>query len=329
MTAAELLQQFETQTHRQRIAAMIALGRQNDGESHAIIVQLEQGNMYERMLALYSCFGSRDSAHALRALADPSRLMRGLAIRLAALLANEAELLQALHMVAIVTRPGLLAQIYRQRRLTIIDQYLALPATQADTQFCAVVSFGSLGAAARFISQFVIQATPSDWRHLARRHPTLVLDHLLERAHAASAWDGPLLSRVNDLLPLLVRAHAPQSLELVRELARTVELASIRYEPLAQRMPSAVADLLLAANPVDVWRMRWLRDSANKLTTEQIIAFYQHTHNIFGWDFDWFGKLTARPAHHNIRQMCGCLPGRQSVSSRGYPCRAGRGCAHT
>ena len=56
-------------------------------------------------------------------------------------------------------------------------------------------------------------------------------------------------------------------------------------------MPSAVADLLLAANPADVWRMRWLRDSANKLSTEQIIAFYQHTHNIFGWDFAWFGKL--------------------------------------
>ena len=144
MTAAELLQQFETQTHRQRVAAMIALGRQNDGESRAIIAQLEQGNMYERMLALYSCFGSRDSAHALRSLADPSRLTRGLAIRLASLLANEAELLQALQVVASVTRPGLLAQLYRQRRLTIIDQYLALPATQADTQFCAVVSFGSL-----------------------------------------------------------------------------------------------------------------------------------------------------------------------------------------
>ena len=247
MTAAELLQQFETQTHRQRVAAMIALGRQNDGESRAIIAQLEQGNMYERMLALYSCFGSRDSAHPLRALADPSRLIRGLAIRLASLLANEAELLQALQAVASVTRPGLLAQLYRERRLTIIDQYLALPTTQADTQFCAVVSFGSLEVAARFMPQFVLQATPSDWRHLARRHPTLVLDYLLEEARAASAWDGPLLSRVNDLLPLLVRAHAPQC---ARTGARDGPHRRTGLHPLRSHLPSVCPARL----PTCYWR---------------------------------------------------------------------------
>src|SRR5690348_3847645 len=93
MTENELLDQLETLSHIERVRAMIALGRRGDAESRQLNAALERGDFYQRFLALYSCFGSGDQAHVLRALADPSRLIRGLAIRLAVLgLDNQNEM---------------------------------------------------------------------------------------------------------------------------------------------------------------------------------------------------------------------------------------------
>lgn len=76
MTTEELLRGLEPQTHSQRIRAMVTLGSQKDAASQANIAELERGGFYERSLALYACYGSRNAAHVLRALNDPSRLLR-------------------------------------------------------------------------------------------------------------------------------------------------------------------------------------------------------------------------------------------------------------
>src|SRR5262249_23514649 len=97
MTREELLAQLETMTHAGRVRTMIELGRSNIAENQAIFEELEKGDFYERFMSLYACFGSRDSAHALRALADPSRIIRGLALRLLPLLCDDTQLQEALH----------------------------------------------------------------------------------------------------------------------------------------------------------------------------------------------------------------------------------------
>ena len=293
MTAAELLEQLESQTHGERVAAMIALGRQAGAEGRAIVAQLEQGNVYERMLALYSCFGSRDSAHALRALNDPSRLMRGLATRLAPHICNESELLAALPGVPFAARPQLLARLRRHGLVGVIDRYLDLRETQADTRFCALLPFGSSAAVARYMPRFAERATSGNWRALARLHPEVVLDHLLRQANAATGWDGPLITRVNDLLPLLVKskANAPQAADLVSALTHVMDLSTLVLQPLIRWLPETVADLLLAGDPDQSGRLSWLRERVRGLSTEQIIAIYRRSQYAFGWSYEWFGKL--------------------------------------
>lgn len=299
MTVAELLEQLESQTHGERVKTMIALGRQEDAESRDIVGHLEQGNMYERMLALYSCFGSRDGAHVRRTLADPSRLIRGLAIRLASLVCGEDELVDSLRSVSTAVRLALLARMRRRGHLGAINRYLALPTTQVDTSFCALLPFGSPETAARFMPEFTSRAALEHWRYLARLHPSLVLGHLLHEANAATEWDGPLLARVNSLLPLLAKANAPQAAALVSALARTVDLSAIKFESLTHYLPRVVADMLLAGGPDMNQNLGWwLRDSVGKLSTEQVIAIFQRSQHAFGWGFGWFGELTPdqRPA---------------------------------
>lgn len=293
MTKAELLEQLETQTHGERVAAMIALGRQAGAESRAIIAQMEQGNVYERMLALYSCFGSRDGAHALRALNDPSRLIRGLATRLAPHICGESDLLATLPTVSFSVRPRLLAQLRRHGLVRVVEHYLDVPETQADIRFCALLPFGSPDAVARYMPRFAERASASNWRALARLHPSIALDHLLSQANAATGWDGPLLTRVNNLLPLLVKskANAPRAADLVSSLARVMDLSVLVLQPLIRWMPGVVADLLLAGEPDQTGRLSWLRESVWELPTEQIIAIYRRSQYAFGWSHEWFGKL--------------------------------------
>ena len=80
MTPEILLEEIEPVTHAQRVKRMVDLGRRAlDADVAATIASLEAADeTYQRWLALLTCFTSRESAHVLRALADRSRLVRGL-----------------------------------------------------------------------------------------------------------------------------------------------------------------------------------------------------------------------------------------------------------
>src|SRR5687767_8203566 len=98
MTRDELLHELESLTHDGRMRRMVEIGRDaaTDGTDEATLSECERGGHYERRLALQSCFGSRDGARVVRSLSDPSRLLRSLALRLAILVCDDAQLQQTL-----------------------------------------------------------------------------------------------------------------------------------------------------------------------------------------------------------------------------------------
>src|SRR6266516_352016 len=93
MSPAELLRELEALTHADRMRRMVEVGRSAaaDPEIASTLASLAAGGFYERYLALQSCCGSGDGAHALRALADPSRTIRGLAVRLVPVVCDDAQ----------------------------------------------------------------------------------------------------------------------------------------------------------------------------------------------------------------------------------------------
>src|ERR1051326_7716572 len=199
MTTEELVYQLESLTHAARVQAMLELGRRNDAESAALIAALEQGGFFERWMALYTCFGSQDSAHVRRALTDQSRIIRGLAIRLLPLVCDAAQLQSALGDAAPQVRLPLLWKLRQQVHQPIIDRFLEAMAEQHDPQRYAVLPFGSPALVARYIAAFRQQATRGDWRRLAHFHPGATLDLLHQWASEATEFDLQLVGYVNAL----------------------------------------------------------------------------------------------------------------------------------
>jgi HEAT repeat protein len=291
MTPEELLAQLETMTHAGRVQTMIGFGRRSDAESQAIIGGLEHGDFYERFMALYACFGSRDSDHALRALADPSRIIRGLALRLLPLLCDDTQLQQALFTAPAHVYQPLLWKLHQRKQQAAVDAFLERLAAQESAQLCQLLPFGSPALVARFSERFQQQATQGDWTRLARFHPAIALDLLQQWAEATTAQDTRLVQYVNSLMPLLARSDAQRSLDLVKSVRRTTQLSQLRLQPLVQELPSEVADLVLAMSEGG-----WLSISFNqlvkKLTITQILALEKKNTALIGWYYVWFQHLS-------------------------------------
>src|SRR5689334_3354626 len=144
MTPEQLLQECETLTHNGRMRYMADLGRSvsTDASVASTIAALAQGDVYQRVLALQSCFGSRDSAQVLRALSDPSRSVRALSIGLVALICSDAEVQTAFDVIPLAMKNALLYRLHNRHRQVPIDRYLESVASQQDADLRKLLPFG-------------------------------------------------------------------------------------------------------------------------------------------------------------------------------------------
>ncbi len=294
MTTEELLRELESQTHSQRVRAMVELGRQDTAENKAIIAELERGDFYSRSLALYACYGSRDAAHVLRALHDPSRLMRGPAIRLVALVCDDAETMRALDETPPNMRARLIRNLRERKGFDIADAWLAAQ-TPATPRFVSLIPLASSNLAPQLLANhatlFTERATQTDWNNLARRHPAQASALLREQIATTTEPDGRLLWRLNAALPALANSDPDAALALVSEMGRLSQLRHIHYDRLAVRRPAQLANLILFEPESFAIRSISFRLRIRSLSTEQIIALYRRDHSVFGWGKGWFRHI--------------------------------------
>ncbi|GEM_PF-2643373 len=311
MTRAEVLQALEAVSYAERVRFMIALGRRQDEESRAVVAELERGGFYERLLALHSCVGSRDLAHVMHALADPSRRLRHLALRLFPLDGDAAQIQDALKTAPAQMRARLIRKV-RKHALAAVDAFLET-APPDDPHFFQLLALGSSALVKRHATAFQQRAALADWRVLARFHPelaldllqawaesvlettppapapTLPIDQLQAWANTANTAQARLAEYINTLLPMLARRAPARTLRLVQTTKRFA-LASIDLTPLAAWLPGEVADLALAekgAVQVDFIRV------AKRLSTGQVIALCKERPNLLEpdsgpWNPTWF-----------------------------------------
>ena len=92
---------FESLTHRDRILEIIKLGKKeaSDPDVVTLIDDLQRGNYYQRLLALYSCYGSYNGERVLIAVEDNSRSIRNKAIDLIAVVGSDTQVLTALKII--------------------------------------------------------------------------------------------------------------------------------------------------------------------------------------------------------------------------------------
>ncbi len=141
MDKAQLLNELRLVPNSKRIQRMVAVGRQSltDGRTPAVLVELAQGNVYERALAVEACHGSRDGKHILRSLTDPSRLVRGLAAGLLGRICTDDQIVQGLAQATLKQRRCLLPRLIDRGFVSIdalfIRRFRKLPADQRAAMF--------------------------------------------------------------------------------------------------------------------------------------------------------------------------------------------------
>lgn len=313
MTASNLLQELETVPHHARILRMVELGRAavHDPAITAMLAELAHGNFYQRFLALHACFGSDDSAHVLRTLTDPSRIIRGTALSLSVLVCDDTQLRQALQLVPRDGRLPLLWKLHHHGKQALIDEFLEHLAVIGDPQLRQLLPCGSPSLVRRFIGHFASTLSVAEWRRVARRHPVLANELLQTRAEAVPNLDIHLVSCVNSVLPILARKQPDQAIILVEKMARTTPLTRLDLDALLLRRPVAMVDLVLQAS--DFGELPFAHISQH-LDVERLLALLTRYAGL-RYSQGWFSTLTpeTRLALYQFlatswRNERGCLP---------------------
>ncbi|HET8840288.1 MAG TPA: hypothetical protein VFN35_02420, partial [Ktedonobacteraceae bacterium] len=274
MTAEQLLQELEALTYAARIRHMVNFGRAaiRNSQLAATLTTLEQRNFYERFLAISSCFGSRDGAHVLRALTDPSRIIRGIAINLVPLACTEAQLRQALAIVPHDGRRPLLWKLHHHGYQELIDEFFEQLAQANDLQLLKILPIGSPSLVRQQIAPLQSSLKLDDWRRLTRHHPMIAFALLQEKATAATHLDLQLVAFVNSILPILARKQPDLALTLVETLAHFVPLSRMNLHALLLQRPTAIADLVLQkADPgnINFMHVAHMLDNARFLALQE------------------------------------------------------------
>src|SRR5258708_12133970 len=126
MTPKQILKQCEVLTHNVRMHRMVEFGRlaASDANADNTISILARGDVYQRVLATQSCYGSRNAAQTLQALSDPSHSVRALALQLVALICSDAELQDALALLPLDLKEVLLRHLHNRPRQAPIHTHL-------------------------------------------------------------------------------------------------------------------------------------------------------------------------------------------------------------
>jgi hypothetical protein len=275
MTADQLLQEIETLPYAARIHYMVNLGRVavSDPQLATTLTTLEKGDFYPRFLAIYACFGSRDGEHVLRSLADPSRLIRSVAIDLAPLTCNEEQLRQALAIVPHDGRRSLLAKLRHHDYQELIDAFLEQSGQKHDPQLLHLLPYGSPTLVRQYITYLQPALKVVNWRRLTRHHPTIAFELLQAKAEASTQLDLQLVAFVNGILPILAEKQPDQALILIETLGHAVPLSRFHLQPLLVQRPIQFADLVLQ-NSGDLGELDF-SPVAHKLDDERLFALQE------------------------------------------------------
>lgn len=255
MNSKTLLQTLEPLTHQARMGQMVEIGRQsrNNKDLASTLNQLAREDFYQRYLALQSCFGSQNIELINQSLSDRSRKLRSLALRLIVLFGDDEQLIAALRIIPTKQRSHLFKQSLKHRRYRVIERYSEELAIANPEEFSKYLSFGSTEFVADRIEAFLHRSSDNDWRRLARSHPLIAAQTLLQQAETITEFDPRLIYYVSAALPELVERCPESALNLCRALLRTTSIKQINLQPIVAKCWNEVAEIVLQSEGRAYW----------------------------------------------------------------------------
>ena len=244
MNHNDLLQEFQTLSHSERVQRMVDLGRRarSDAAAAAVLTSLEHGGFYERWLALQACYGSRDGEHVLRALTDPSQAIRSAALGLVALVCDEAQVRSALDTLLPKQQRRLLMLLAKRQRHASIDTYLLRVDDEYLSQFLPYGSAQMSHSWRNVCSRVLATRTGGGW---PRATPVLPPRCCNNRRTPPAASTSGCSGRPTPCCRSSPSASLTRRSHWCRRCCRTYRCLSSTCKRLPQRRPEAVVDLLL------------------------------------------------------------------------------------
>lgn len=302
MAPGDLLRELDSLPFSGRMARMVEIGRDSltDLALHEILSEWEEGDWYERFLSLQACYGSGDGARVLRSVSDPSRSVRGLALKLAAHVCDDEQVLAALRQLPKAGLQSLLSQLVKAGRRGAADLLLVSLAVEQDPQLGRYLAYGSAEAAAAHLEQVAEAASDSDWRRLAHHHPRIAAAHLLRQAQVETGRNNRLYWQANAVMDTLARFCPDQALALVEQLLLHAPPDHLALEGLSRRRPAALVDLLLATEG----RPRLsLSAIAHRLDPPRLLALLERHPQLLPHPGAWFPRLAPEARAEVYREM--------------------------
>jgi len=310
----KLINSLESLTYRDRILAVIELGRKakNDPEKVSLIDNLQQGNYYERLLALYSCYGSYNGDRVLAATKDSSRSLRNKAIDLITVVGNDEKAVAAVESLNYKQCRTLFKYLRKRNRLSVIDRCLEKLIARQDSQLDKLLPYGTADLVNRYLDKILERAGIDEWHNLVRLHPEIALDALQRYAEQSIGKDWRLVWYFNRIIPRLSELYPDRVLSLVNSLIEHPVFSSLRWQNLVFYRPVESAQLALKLE--DKANIK-LDSVAHKLPQDLLIELINRQPQTVNSYARWLPKLKPEQ-RSQIYNQCnlswrdgdGCLP---------------------
>ncbi len=231
----DILARVEELPHDERVRTLVALGRKaaDNPWIRDALAEGERGSCYERALALRACFGSREPGPIRRGLADPSAVVRALAIPLAVRFLDDEALAEALHAAPSLDRKTLMTALIRRERQGPIDRFADRLAKEGDRRLAEVLPRASSAVVERHQARWTPLAGAVHWKALGRFHARIATEAVYAALGQDFATVAASYGLYRGVLEGLLPRHPDLALALI-EFARSCEL--VAPLPVLQRL---------------------------------------------------------------------------------------------
>jgi cellulose synthase operon protein C len=321
-TLETLLQELDATPYTQRIQRMIELGRLSKEQPHLaeLISQLWRGGSYERRLALYSCYGSKDGAKVLASVSDPSRLVRSLSFVMIAPTCNDAQALEALE-VAYSRRRHLpvMQMLRKKRRYVPVDIFLERLLAKKDPRFAEYSVFASPEKFTQWMDLAAAQPSQLFWQRGLLRYPLQVARYLLQQIEAST--DGLHTKTKNILSSSLATLAQKVPAEALLILEALIVAGAPEWKTQAQellkKLPSETF-AVLQKHKIN-FKLFSFQEVALRLKKEQFLFLLKEHRSLLGNPLYWFPLLADELRQKKLTEWVQANPEVMQVWRDGLP----------
>jgi hypothetical protein len=250
----------------------------------------EHGDWQERLYCVQSCTGSGDASRLRRMIDDPSRSIANLALQLLAVHGSEEVLAQVLAQLTHRRRLRLLARLRARRRLAVIDRFLDEGFAGAFPRIAELLPYGSADA----VNSHFLKAEECGgslfWQRLARRHPRIAAQAILDRLTAVEQPDALLIRYAHVVVLFTARTQPNIIVRLAQALAQFTPLSSLQLTRAMYHQPNELAAVVLES---DSFAPFTLATVAHKLESSLLKRILQEQPALLPIEASWFRKLPA------------------------------------